>query len=131
MKDNVPQILFVVFLILVAAGFLNVMFNSVIYPLLQLFKKKNESGYVLTKYGELEHRAIAEKILGTKLSPGLVVHHINGKKWDNRRSNLAVMNHEAHLRWHEKLNWMYSKKMFPKIPWQRKNLIEKFGAVLF
>lgn len=47
-------------------------------------------GYVL------EHRHVMEQKIGRLLEPGEVVHHINGKKWDNRPENLELMEHGAH-----------------------------------
>lgn len=131
MKEHLPAIIkYALFSILILVSGFNI-YHNIVYPLFQLFKKKNEGGYVLTKLGELEHRAVAEALLRNKLPPGFVVHHINGKRWDNRKRNLAVMTDRNHNKWHDKLKWMHSQRMFPKIPWQRKNLIEKFGAILF
>lgn len=102
-----------------------------IYPILQYFKKKNEFGYVLTKDGGYEHRIKIETKIGRFLLSGEEVHHINGRPWDNRLSNLALMTRENHQRWHQRLAWMYERKMFPKIRWQRDKLINEFEATLF
>jgi hypothetical protein len=106
-------------------------YNQFIYPILQFFKKKNEHGYVLVGNSHYEHRAKVEKLIGRKLLPDEEVHHINGKKWDNRKSNLALMTRENHQKWHQRLSWMYENKMFPSISTQRKKLIEEFSARLF
>lgn len=106
-------------------------YNSLVYPIIQFFKRKNEFGYVLTKDGQYEHRAKVEKLIGRSLNFGEEVHHINGKTWDNKRSNLALMTRENHQRWHGQLNWMYERRMFPKIRWQRRKLKSDFNALLF
>ena len=59
-------------------------------------------GYVL------EHRIIVEEALGRYLKRREHVHHINGKKDDNRRSNLLVCDFPYHMWLHrriKKLNW--------------------------
>lgn len=50
----------------------------------------NSRGYVY------EHRLIAEKMICRRLSKSEVVHHKNGKRWDNREINLEVMNKKDH-----------------------------------
>ena len=106
-------------------------YTQIIYPIKQHRKKKNDSGYIITKNGNYEHREIVEKLIKRNLALGEEVHHINGIKWDNRKINLALMTREQHLKWHLKLEWMWSKKYKTPIKWQRQQLVKNFGAKLF
>ena len=50
----------------------------------------NTWGYVY------EHRLIAEQMIGRRLNDNEVVHHKNGKRWDNSPNNLKVMDKREH-----------------------------------
>ncbi len=51
----------------------------------------NQQGYRVISGGKVcEHVAIVERVLGFKLPPSAVVHHVNENKSDNLNSNLVV-----------------------------------------
>lgn len=48
-----------------------------------------------------EHCVKMEKKIGRPLQSHEIVHHKNGKKWDNRMSNLQLMTISEHVRYHQ------------------------------
>lgn len=66
----------------------------------------DKKGYVVIKVNgeaKFEHRLIVEKALGKALPRTAHVHHLNGKKWDNRPNNLVVCpNDEYHRLLHKR-----------------------------
>ena len=52
----------------------------------------NTWGYVY------EHRIIAEQMIRRRLKKDEIVHHKNGKRWDNRIENLEVMDKVEHAK---------------------------------
>jgi hypothetical protein len=97
-------------------------------------KRLSSDGYVLKKSNSgrerYEHRDIAERILGRPLEPREVVHHINGRRDDNRPSNLCVMDRFDHDRYHKWYDWVrenYGK--YPRKSTQLKKLREDFHGL--
>jgi len=70
--------------------------------------------YYEKTYGRHTHRVVAEQMLGRKLRPGEVVHHIDGDKRNNTPSNLMVFKNQAeHAAWHVKLNSFFGEEVMP------------------
>lgn len=73
---------------------------------------RHTKGYVLAYAPEhpeavggyvLEHRLVAEEMLGRRLRADEDVHHKDGDKMNNHPSNLEVLNHSEHARHHAAL----------------------------
>ena len=92
----------------------------------------NKYGYVvLSKSNELEHRYLATQKLGRDLKPNEIVHHINGKKTDNKIDNLCVMDREKHELFHAWLSWTKrKKKSYPPFNDQKRLLVDEYGGTL-
>lgn len=64
----------------------------------QIYKPKNpearENGYAP------EHRIVAAKMVGRPLRPDEIVHHKDGNKQNNRRSNLQIVTRSQHYAIH-------------------------------
>ena len=77
--------------------------ESPIHQGYQFIRKK--SGYSGNKDRYIrEHRLIIEKHIGRTLKKGEIVHHINGRKLDNRIENLCVCNGQTeHINIHNQL----------------------------
>ena len=54
----------------------------------------SRDGYIM------EHRYIMEQHFGRRLGNDEVVHHINGKRKDNRLENMVIMTPSAHMSYH-------------------------------
>ncbi len=95
-------------------------------------KHINSAGYVvLSRSSELEHRYIAKQILGRALYGHEVVHHINGKRADNRVWNLCLMDGRKHEHFHAWLSWKKQKSgKYPSIRSQKRILVEEYGGIL-
>lgn len=98
-------------------------------------RRFNNDGYMLKKTNSgnyrLEHRLIAEEVLGRRLERWEVVHHINGRRDDNGVSNLCVMSRVDHDRYHAWYKWVKTNhKRRPARVTQLKKLRETFRGEL-
>lgn len=88
--------------------------------------------YIFNKEtSEYEHRHIAKQILKRNLLPNEIVHHINGKRSDNRAINLCVMDRYEHELFHAWLDWKRKKSgQYPSFKEQKRLLYEKHDGIL-
>jgi hypothetical protein len=98
-------------------------------------KRISANGYVLRKSKsgqyQLEHREIAKEVLKRRLRKWDVVHHINGRKTDNRLENLCVLNNRDHDRYHEWYDWIFRNYgNYPRRETQLQKLREDFNGLL-
>ena len=62
------------------------------------------------EYGRHTHRVEMERILGRKLKPGEIVHHIDGDKRNNSPENLMLLpSQKEHARLHKKLDLFFAE----------------------
>lgn len=83
-------------------------------------KKKRMDGYVSVYFPDhprsnsdgyiMEHILVMEAIVGRHLSEDECVHHINGKRDDNRAKNLKLMTKKEHMSYHMKERWKTKKE---------------------
>jgi superfamily II DNA helicase RecQ len=92
----------------------------------------NELGYVVLRAeNELEHRFLAKQLLGRELKRQEVVHHINGRRTDNRIDNLCLMDRDKHEHFHSWLRWKKEKSgKYPPFRHQKEVLEEEYGGTL-
>ena len=72
---------------------------------LPIKRRITRQGYVVLsgykkKLLSVEHKVIAERVLGRKLHGHESVHHRNGVKHDNRLDNLFIVSKRYHSTWH-------------------------------
>ena len=48
----------------------------------------------------MRHRAVMERCIGAPIPPGMIVHHVNEDRTDNRPENLKLMTHAEHSAHH-------------------------------
>lgn len=90
------------------------------------------SGYVVRIERKLEHRAVAEDVIGRELASNEHVHHIYGPATDdNRPENLCVLDKDQHDFFHTYVQREKTLKgRYPTIANQRRVLKDHFEGIL-
>ena len=79
----------------------------------------------------MEHRLIAEDVLGRRLERTEVVHHINGRRADNSPENLCVMDRLDHDGYHCWYDWIFKTYgRYPRRETQLRKLRTTFRGTL-
>lgn len=83
-------------------------------------KKKRTDGYIAIYFPDhpqstsegyiMEHILVMEALIGRHLNENECVHHINGRRDDNRKENLKLMTLSEHMSYHSKKRWDEKKK---------------------
>lgn len=83
-------------------------------------KKKRADGYIAIYFPDhprsnsegyiMEHILVMEALVGRHLNEDECVHHINGKRDDNRAKNLQLMTKREHMSYHSKKRWEKKKE---------------------
>ena len=76
------------------------------------------------KTSTLEHRCIATKVIGRKLTSADIVHHIDGNTKNNSLENLLFLSNKKHIKLHQWLNEQlyirgYKEKLTMKESWDK------------
>lgn len=98
-------------------------------------RRRTSDGYILIKSksqkDRYEHREVAEQVIGRRLKRWEVVHHINGRRDDNRPENLCVMSRQDHDRYHRWYDWIHKTYgKYPRRPTQLKKLRGSFNGIV-
>ena len=91
----------------------------------------NKNGYRIRVEKTSEHRYLAERCFGRALESDEVVHHINGRRSDNRLENLCVLHYLKHEQYHAWLKWKKDKEgQYPSDSVLRGILVKEYGGVI-
>lgn len=90
------------------------------------------SGYVIRVERKLEHRAVAEDVIGRELVSNELVHHIYGPATDdNRPENLCILDKDQHDFFHTYVQRERTLKgRYPTVANQRRVLKDHFEGIL-